>query len=61
MATDLLTPTDAAGRIGVHPRTLKRWALEGKVRHIRLPSGRFLFPEDVIAEVLTERIPEETP
>lgn len=48
----LLSPTEAAERIGVHPRTLKRWANAGKVRHVKHPSGRFLFPEDVVDEVM---------
>lgn len=59
MATELLSPTDAAELIGVNPRTLKRWAAAGKVRHVRLPSGRFRFPADVVDEVLAERIPED--
>jgi excisionase family DNA binding protein len=58
MATELLSPTDAAKRIGVNPRTLKRWAADGKIRHVRLPSGRFRFPADVVDEVLAERIPD---
>lgn len=59
MAPELLSPTEAAKRIGVHPRTLKRWATDGKVRHVRLPSGHFRFPSDVVAEVLAEQIPED--
>lgn len=58
MAPELLSPTEAAQRIGVNARTLKRWAADGKVRHIRLPSGHFRFPVDVVDEVLAERIPD---
>lgn len=50
-AEELLTPVAAAERIGVHPRTLKRWAQAGKVRHVRYPSGRFMFPASVVDEV----------
>lgn len=53
----LLTPAEAAMQIGVHPRTLKRWALDGKVRHVRYPSGRFMFPTAVVDEVLAEQEP----
>lgn len=59
MAPVLLTPAQAAERIGVHARTLKRWAADGKVRHVRLPSGRFMFPASVVDEVLAEHDPEE--
>ncbi len=54
----LLTPAEAALRIGVHPRTLKRWALQGKVRHVRYPSGRFMFPADVVDEALAISEPD---
>lgn len=50
-AEELLTPAEAALRIGVHPRTLKRWAIDGKVRHVRRPSGRYLFPASVVEDV----------
>lgn len=31
--------TEAARMLSVHPNTLRRWADEGVVPHIRLPSG----------------------
>lgn len=58
-AEELLTPAEAARRIGVHPRTLKRWALAGKVRHVRYPSGRFKFPATVVDEVHDVVEPED--
>lgn len=53
----LLTPAEAALQIGVHPRTLKRWARDGKVRFVRYPSGRFMFPESVVGDVQEIREP----
>lgn len=40
----LLTISEAARRIGVHPNTLRGWADKGLVKHVKLPSGyrRFL-------------------
>ncbi len=38
-----LTTPDAAKRLGVGTSTLRRWAKEGRVRHVLLPSGRMRF------------------
>lgn len=37
--TDLLTHAEAAARIGISTKTLDRYAAQGKVRPLRLPSG----------------------
>ena len=37
---DLITITEAAATLGVHPRTLRRWLAAGRLRYVRLPSGR---------------------
>ncbi len=50
----LLTVSEAARRIGVHPNTLRTWADKGIVRHVKLPSGYRRFP---VAEV--ERVRQE--
>lgn len=38
-----LTTPEAAARLGVGTSTLRRWAKEGRVRHVLLPSGRMRF------------------
>ena len=38
-ADKLLTISEAARRLGVHPNTLRTWADKGLVRHVKLPSG----------------------
>jgi len=44
----LLTPAEAAAQLAIHPETLRRWAREGRVPVVRLPSGQMRFrPEDV--------------
>lgn len=46
----LLTPPEAAARLAIHPETLRRWAREGRVAVVRLPSGQMRFrPEDIAA------------
>lgn len=48
---DLLTPAEAAKRLRVHSRTIRRWAELGQIRSVKLPSGRIRIPEDAIAEL----------
>lgn len=38
-----LTTGPASKRVGVTENTLRRWAHDGKVPHIKTPSGRLLF------------------
>lgn len=46
----LLTISQAAKLLGVHPNTLRTWADKGIIKHIRLPSGYRRFRiEDVQA------------
>ena len=35
----LLTISEAAGRLGVHQKTLRAWADKGLVAHIKTPTG----------------------
>lgn len=50
---ELLTPQEAADRLKVHPRTIKRWAADGKIPAIELPNGRLRIPADAVEAVLT--------
>lgn len=49
----LLTTSAAADFLGVSDETLRRWADDKKIRHVRLPSGQLRFRPDDLLEVLT--------
>lgn len=40
---EYLTTGEAAAVLGVSDETLRRWADDRKVRHVRLPSGQLRF------------------
>jgi len=48
----LLKPKEAAKLLGVHPLTLYRWAKSGKIRYVRTPTGRYLYPLSEINRIL---------
>ncbi|HET8630747.1 MAG TPA: MerR family transcriptional regulator [Thermomicrobiales bacterium] len=50
----LLTISQAAARLGVHPNTLRAWADKGLVPHVKLPSGYRRF---TVAEI--ERVRQQ--
>lgn len=51
---DLLTPAKAGALLGVSDETMRRWAAAGKIRHVRLPSGKIRFHrDDVTAALIT--------
>lgn len=50
-----LTPTEAAARLGVHVKTVKRWAKDGKVPAWRTPGGWWRFDADQIDAWKNER------
>ena len=50
--TSLLSTQEAADLIGVSGETLRRWAADKKVTHIRLPSGQLRFRLEDIQEAL---------
>jgi len=43
---ELLTITEAAKRIHVSRETIYAWIRQGKLRPVRIPSGRFRIPEE---------------
>lgn len=53
-----LTTGAAAAVLGVSDETLRRWVEQGKVRHLRLPSGRLRFRREDLNEILTPVEPE---
>ncbi len=48
----LLTPQEAARLLRIHPYTLRKWATDGRVPVVRLPSGRYKFRSDDIETML---------
>jgi excisionase family DNA binding protein len=50
----LLTVGEAAKRLGVHPKTLRRWTDAGRLPFIRLPSGHRRFRADLIERLTRE-------
>ncbi len=50
----LLTISQAAARLGVHPDTLRAWADKGLVPVIRTPTGYRRFVPEVIERVRAE-------
>lgn len=55
--TDLSTGA-AAALIGVSDETLRRWVDQGKVRYVRLPSGRLRFHRADLEALLVPVEPE---
>lgn len=51
--TDLLSATDAATLLDVSPDTVRRWTRNGKVPHVRLPSGRVRYRKADIEALLS--------
>ena len=42
----MLTNKKACERLGIHPNTLRKWADDGKINHIRTPHGQRLYDVD---------------
>ena len=53
-ASELLTITEAAKRLGIHYQTLRAWADSGKIPVVRLPSGYRRFEPAVIDRMRAE-------
>ena len=41
-----VNPRKAVALLGVHPNTLRKWANDGRIEHIRSPGGRRLYDVD---------------
>ena len=55
----LLRTSEAASVLGVSDETLRRWAADGRIRHIKLPSGQVRFRRADLLAVLTPVEPDE--
>lgn len=53
-----VTAREAAAIVGVSYQTMRRWADERKVRHVRLPGGTLRFERADIEALLTPVEPE---
>lgn len=56
---DLLTPAQAGEVLGVSDETMRRWAKEKRVRHVRLPNGQVRFRREHLEDVLRPVEPED--
>ena len=50
---DLLTAVEAAAILEVTDKTIRRWAEEGLIRHVRYPSGQLRFERADIDAIRT--------
>lgn len=53
MADDLIRTGAAAAVLGVSDETVRRWADENRIRHVRLPSGQLRFRRSDLDELMT--------
>jgi len=49
---ELITPKEACRMLGVSASTLRRWAYQGKIRYVKLPSGRLRYYKSDIERIL---------
>jgi excisionase family DNA binding protein len=49
--------SEAAARLGICERTLRRYMQADRIRYHRLPGGHYRIPEDAIAEFWSEHNP----
>jgi len=50
--TDYLTVNEAAARLRVSSRTIRRWIASGELEAFRLPSGVLRIPETAVQAIL---------
>ena len=48
----LMTSAEVAAAFRVHPKTVTRWAKEGKLDSVRLPGGHHRYRESVVRALL---------
>ncbi|MGA7255814.1 MAG: helix-turn-helix transcriptional regulator [Terracidiphilus sp.] len=54
MSTTLLTPRQAADRLGISYPALKHWILAGRIRTIKTPGGHHRVPAEALDEFLPQ-------
>jgi excisionase family DNA binding protein len=58
---DQLTVREAAARLGICQRTLRRYMRAERIRYHRLPGGHYRIPEDAIDEFWSAHDPSPRP
>lgn len=48
----LLTTSEVAETLRVHPKTVRQWAETGKLRSITLPGGTRRYPREAVEAIL---------
>jgi molybdopterin-binding protein len=59
--TSLLTPRDAALRLGISYATVKQWLYRGKLKAVKTPGGHYRIPEAELDSLLYQAKRPETP
>ena len=57
----LLTPRDAALRLGISYATVKQWLYRGKLKAVKTPGGHYRIPEAELDSLLYQAKRPETP
>jgi excisionase family DNA binding protein len=57
----LLTPRDAAMRLGISYAAIKQWIYRGKLKAIKTPGGHYRIPESELDALLFKAKRPETP
>ena len=56
---DLMTPAEVAAAFSVNPKTVTRWAEEGRLSALRTPGGHRRFPRAEVEALLSAEAQEE--
>lgn len=57
----MLTPREAALRLGISYATIKQWLYRGKVKAVKTPGGHYRIPESELDSLLHQAKRPETP
>lgn len=52
MSDRVLASTEVGRRLGVDPKTVIRWAQEGKIKGFKTPGGHWRFKEDTVNDII---------
>ena len=58
MSSPLLTPRQAAAKLGISYPALKHWILAGRVRTVKTPGGHHRIPVEALGEFLPHSAPQ---
>ena len=59
--SSLLTPREAALRLGISYPTVKQWLYHGKIKAVKTPGGHYRIPESELDSLLHKAKSPETP